>query len=49
MDIFYKDLIKVPEVSDLLMIVDVTNKNAGKKRMALLNKDLKHVGVTRNL
>ena len=46
MDIFYKDLIKVPEVSDLLMIVDVTNKNAGKKRMALFNKDLKYVWVS---
>ena len=28
------------------MIVDDTNKNAGKKRMTLLNKDLKYVGVT---
>ena len=45
-DVFFKDLIKIPEVSGLLMIVDDTNKNAGKKRMALLNKDLKYVGVT---
>ena len=45
-DVFFKDLIKVPEVSALLMIVDDTNKNAGKKRMALLNKDLKYIGVT---
>jgi hypothetical protein len=45
-DVFFKDLIKVPEVSGLLMIVDDTNKNAGQKRMALLNKDLKYVGVT---
>ena len=45
-DVFFKDLIKVPEVSGLLMIIDDTNKNAGKKRMALLNKDLKYVGVT---
>ena len=45
-DVFFKDLIKVPEVSGLLMIVDDTNKNAGKKRMALLNKDLKYIGVT---
>ena len=28
------------------MIVDDNNKNAGKKRMALLNKDLKYIGVT---
>ena len=45
-DVFFKDLIKIPEVSGLLMIVDDSNKNAGKKRMALLNKDLKYVGVT---
>ena len=45
-DVFFKDLIRIPEVSGLLMIVDDTNKNAGKKRMALLNKDLKYVGVT---
>ena len=45
-DVFFKDLIKIPEVSGLLMIVDDTNKNAGKKRMALLNIDLKYVGVT---
>ena len=45
-DVFFKDLIKIPEVSGLLMIVDDTNKNAGKKRMALLNKDIKYVGVS---
>ena len=45
-DVFFKDLIKIPEVSCLLMIVDDTNKNAGRKRLALLNKDLKYVGVS---
>ena len=45
-DVFFKDLIKIPEVSGLLMIVDDTNKNVGKKRLALLNKDLKYIGVT---
>ena len=45
-DVFFKDLIKIPEVSGLLMIVDDTNKNAGKKRKALLNKDLKYIGVS---
>jgi hypothetical protein len=44
-DVYFKDLIKDPEVSGLLMIVDDTNKNAGKKRMTLLNKELKYVGV----
>jgi hypothetical protein len=45
-DVFYKDLIKLPEVSALLMIVDDTNKNAGKKRMALLNRNIKYIGVS---
>ena len=44
-DIFYKDLVKVPEVSVLLMIVDDSGKNAGKKRMTLLDKDIKSIGV----
>ena len=45
-DVFYKDLIKIPEISGLLMIVDDTNKNAGKKRHALLSNELKYIGVS---
>ena len=45
-DVFFKDLIKIPEISGLLMIVDDTNKNAGKKRKALLSKELKYIGVS---
>ena len=45
-DVFYKDLIKIPEVSGLLMIVDDANKNAGKKRRALLSNELKYIGVS---
>ena len=45
-DIFFKDLVKIPEISVLLMVVDDTTKNAGKKRLILLNKDFKYVGVT---
>ena len=44
-DIFYKDLVKNPEISALLMIVDDSGKNAGKKRMTLLDKDIKYIGV----
>ena len=44
-DVFFKDLIKIPEISGLLMIVDDTIKNPGKKRKALLSKDLKYIGV----
>ena len=45
-DVYFKDLIKIPEVSGLLMIVDDSNKNAGKKRLALLNKEFKYIGVS---
>ena len=45
-DVFFKDLIKIPEISGLLMIVDDTNKNAGKKRRALLSNELKYIGVS---
>ena len=45
-DAFFKDFIKIPEVSGLLMFVDDNNKNEGKKRLVLLNKDLKYIGVT---
>ena len=44
-DIFYKDLVKIPDVSALLMIVDDSGKNSGKKRMTLLDKDIKYIGV----
>ena len=45
-DVFYKDLIKIPEISGLLMIVDDKNKNAGKKRRSLLSNELKYIGVS---
>lgn len=45
-DIFYKDLIKVPEISALLMVVDDSRKNPGRKRQSVLNKDFKYVGIS---
>ena len=45
-DVYFKDLIKIPEVSALLMIVDDSEKNPGKKRNALLNKDFKYIGIS---
>ena len=44
-DVFFKDLIKLPEVSALLMIVDDGDKNPGRKRSAVLNKDFKYIGI----
>ena len=45
-DVFFKDLIKIPEVSALLMIVDDSGKSPGKKRQAVLNKDFKYIGIS---
>ena len=45
-DVFFKDLIKIPEVSALLMIVDDSEKNPGKKRKAVLNPDFKYIGIS---
>ena len=40
-----KNKILILIISVLLMIVDDTNKNAGKKRRALLSNELKYIGV----
>ena len=45
-NVFYKDLIKIPEVAVLLMIVDDNGKNSAKKRKALLNKNYKYIGIS---
>jgi len=45
-DVFFKDLIRLPEVSALLMIVDDGEKNPGRKRNAVLNKDFKYIGIS---
>ena len=44
-EIYYRDLIKIPEVAVLLMIVDDNSKNMTKKRNTLLNKNFKYIGV----
>ena len=44
-DLFFKDLIKIPEVSALLMVVDDSTKSPGKKRQAILNKNYKYIGI----
>ena len=45
-DVFYKDLIKDPEVSSVLMIVDDNLKNPGKKRQAVLDENFKYIGIS---
>ena len=44
-DCFFKDLVKDPFVSTLLMVVDDNGKNGGKKRKAILNPEYKYIGV----
>ena len=44
-DLLFKDLIKLPDVSALLMVVDDSVKNSGRKRQAILNKDFKYIGI----
>ena len=45
-DVYFKDLIKLPEVSALLMVVDDSERNPGKKRNALLNEEFKYIGIS---
>ena len=45
-NLFFKEMVKIPEVSALLMIVDDNLKNSGKKRKAILNKDYKYIGIS---
>ena len=44
-DVFFKDLVKIPEVSALLMIVDDNGMKSGKKRLIVLDEELKYIGV----
>ena len=44
-DIFFKELVKLPEVSALLMVVDDNGKNTGKKRKSILNSNYKKIGI----
>ena len=44
-EVYYKDLIRDPFISVLLMIVDDFEIDAGKKRECLLNPQLKYIGI----
>ena len=45
-NVFFKEMVKLPQVSVLLMIVDDNGKNSGKKRKAILNENFRYIGVT---
>ena len=44
-NVFFKEMVKIPEVSALLMIVDDNGKSLCKKRNALLNPNFKYIGI----
>ena len=43
---FYKDKIIDPDIAVLMMIVDDSTKNPGKKRETILNKKFKYIGIS---
>ncbi len=43
--IYFKDLVKLLEVSTLFMFVDDSEKNQGKKRNALLIEEFKYIEI----
>ena len=43
---YWRDLIKDPEISFLLMIVDDNGTNKGKKRRDILNPNIKYIGIS---
>ena len=43
---YFKDSIRIPEISVLLMLVDDSARNPRKKREALLNPKFKFIGIS---
>ena len=43
---YFKDLIKIPKIAVLLMIVDDSGYNSGKRRNTILNENFKYIGIT---
>ena len=43
---YFKDSIRIPEISVLLMLVDDSAKNPRRKREALLNPKYKFIGIS---
>ena len=43
---YFKDSIRIPEISVLLMLVDDSVKNPKKKREAILNPKFKYIGIS---
>ena len=46
LDAFFKDSIKDPEIAIIIMLVDDTVNNSGRKRAALLSREYKYIGIS---
>ena len=44
-DGYFKDMVKAPDISALLMIVDDNGENTGKRRLLLMNNEIKYIGI----
>ena len=44
-NVYFKNMIKNPEIAVLLLIVDDSSTNPGKKRNAILNPEFKKIGI----
>ena len=42
---YWRDIVKDPETSFILMIVDPSGKNDGNKRKSILDPNLKYIGI----
>ena len=45
-DAYFKEMVKSPKISALLMMVDDNKENSGKKRDLLLSTQLKYIGIS---
>ena len=45
-DGYFKEMVKAPDISALLMIVDDNGENSGKRRMLLMSNELKYIGIS---
>lgn len=46
LDAYFKDAVRDPYISALLIIIDDSKNNAGRKRDVVLNKDYKYIAIT---
>ena len=45
-NLYFKEFIRIPEVSVLMMIIDDNDKTNGLKRKILLSSKIKYIGIS---